>query len=142
MFLVEILALCGIAQVLMTSFLFAPLRANMPTKALKYAVTKPQCTGFLVGFIAYATVALCGFTPGTDHSFPMAAAVASVTNVYAQWTLAFVLGGLIAIGSVLLNHFMELIYFAKTWLVLDIAVRQDRRRFAQKVFEDDDQDDA
>jgi len=142
MFLVEILALCGITQVLMTSFLFAPLRANIPTKALKYVLTKPQCTGFLVGFITYAIVALCDFTPGTVYAFPMAAAVASLTNVYAQWALAFVLGGLIGVSSALLNHLMELIYFAKTWLVLDISVRQDRRRFARKVFEDDAQDDA
>jgi len=142
MFVVEILALCGIAQVLMTSVLFAPLRAHIPPKVLEYVVTSPHCIGFFVGFLTYATVALCGFTPGTAYSFPMAAAVVSVTNVYAQWALAFVLGGLIGVGSVLLNHFIELVYYAKAWLMLDIAARQDRRRFARKVFEADEQDDA
>ena len=67
MFCIEILALCGITQ-MMTSFLFKPLRTSMPMKLWRHTVSSPLCMGFWVGFIAYAGVALCPPDNGTGKT--------------------------------------------------------------------------
>ena len=132
MFCIEIMALCGITQMIMNSYLFKPL--NMPTKWLRHTVSSPLCMGFWVGFIVYATVALC--PPDIEYSFPLAAVVATNTHVYVQWTLAFLLGGLIGLCVVLCNRIIELLYHASVLLVVEVTTRHERRIIARKVFEE------
>ena len=118
----------------MTSFLFKPLRASMPTKWLRHTVSSPLGMGFWVGFIAYAGVALC--PPDIEHSFPLAAAVATNTHIYVQWTLAFFLGGLVGLCVVLFNRIIELLYNASVLLAVEVTTRHERRIIARKVFEE------
>ena len=134
MFCVEILALCGITQMMMTSYLFKPLRTNMPTKWWKHTVSSPLCMGFWVGFIVYGVVALCQLD--IEHSFPLAAAVATNTHVYVQWTLAFLLGGLVDLCVVLFNRIIELLYHASVLLAVEVSIRHERRILARKGFEE------
>ena len=134
MFCVEILALCGVTQMVMTSYLFKPLRTSMPMKWWRHTVSSPLCMGFWVGFIAYGTVAL--YSPDIEHSFPLAAAVAMTTNVYVQWTLAFLLGGLVGLCVVLFNRIIELLYNASVLLAVEVNIRHERRILARKVFEE------
>ena len=84
MFCIEILALCGITQIMMTSYLFKSLRTNMPTKRLRHTVSSPLGMGFWVGFVAYAGVALC--PPYIEHSFPLAAEQAEIDKFCAKYT--------------------------------------------------------
>ena len=134
MFCVEIMALCGITQIMMTSFLFKPLRTSMPMKWWRHTVSSPLCMGFWVGFIAYAAVVLC--PSDIEHSFPLVAAVAMNTNVYVQWALAFLLGGLIGLCVVLFNRIIELLYHASLLLAVEVNTRHERRMLARKVFEE------
>ena len=71
----------------------------------RYPISSPLCMGFWVGFFVYGTVALC--PPDIEHSFPLAAAVATSTHVYIQWTLAFFLGGLVGLCVVLAAQIFE-----------------------------------
>ena len=134
MFCIEILALCGVTQMIMTSFLFKPLRVSMPMKWWRHTVSSPLCMGFWVGFIAYAAVALC--SPGIEHSFPLAVAVATNPHVYVQWTLAVLLGGLVGLCVVLFNRIIELLYHASVLLAVEVNIRHERRILARKVFEE------
>jgi len=90
--------------------------------------------GFWVGFIAYAAVVLC--PSDIEHSFPLVAAVAMNTNVYVQWALAFLLGGLIGLCVVLFNRIIELLYHASLLLAVEVNTRHERRMLARKVFEE------
>ena len=119
MFLVEILALCGIAHLIMDSCLFESLYKRMSLKWFKDLASSPQCLGFWVGFIAYAVVALSAAVPWIEISLPMVALVATCGNIYIQWTLVFLLGGLMSFCVLLSRRVIELIYNAN----ILIAVR-------------------
>ena len=90
--------------------------------------------GFWVGFIVYGTVAFC--PPDIEHSFPLAAAVATNPHVYVQWTLAVLLGGLVGLCVVLFNRIIELLYHASVLLAVEVNIRHERRILARKVFEE------
>jgi hypothetical protein len=89
--------------------------------------------GFLVGFHIYAAVALCATSdPGVKFMFPLAETLAD-THGCVQWVLVVLLGGLISISVILVNHMIELIHFSKTWFVFEI----ERHQIAVKLFERD-----
>ena len=118
---IEVLALCGITQIITASYLFAPVRANVPTKHLKYLMSCAQCMGFWVGSIFYATVALSTeLLPSVAYVFPLAEAVAMNANVYVQWAMVLLFGALISISTVLVNHVIEVLHFGKMWFVTEI----------------------
>jgi len=130
MWFVEILALCGITQIITTSRLFAPLRNHIPTTQLKYMISCPQDMGFSVGFAAYAAVALsAALSPEISFAFPLAASVAATANVYAQWGLVLLLGGLISICAVLVNHIIELLFYMKMWFIMTMNNNKIQRLF-------------
>ena len=132
MVLIEILALCGIAQIITASYLLAPLRATVPTAHLKYLVSCAQCTGFWVGFIVYAAVACCAIVaPETNFGFPLAEAVAGMHGCI-RWGLVFLLGGLISICVILVNHVIETMHFCKMWFVFEIEEHQIARKLLEK----------
>ena len=134
MFAVEILALCGITQMITSSYFCAPLRAHIPTKCLRFIIRNPLCMGFCMGNFAYATVALCASQMPTD-SLPVATLVAS-TNGNAQWALVLLFGGLIGLCAVLVNQAIELMYYARVWLVQEIEARREKRILARRLFDD------
>ena len=123
MFIVEILALCGVTQIITTSYLFASVRRYVPTDHLKYMLSCSQCMGFWIGFGAYVAVALYSLCcPDTDFIFPIAHAVA-VTGFWIQCAFVVLLGGLISLCSILVNHVIEFLHFCKMWYVT--AIEQD-----------------
>ena len=134
MFVVEILALCGITQMITSSYFCAPVRAHIPTRCLRFIIRNPLCMGFCLGSFAYATVALCASQVPTD-SLPMATLVASAHG-NAQGALVLLFGGLIGLCTVLVNQAIELTYYARVWLVQEIETRREKRLLARKIFED------
>ena len=121
MFIIEILALCGVVQIITSSHLFAPARDKMPTASLKYMVTCSQCIGFWVGFCAYSIVVLCSaFGLMTDFVFPIATGLASVSNLFVQLLFLILLGGLTSVSAILTNHTIEWLHFAKLWYVVEV----------------------
>ena len=134
MYCIEIMALCGITQIIMTTFLSHPLRENNSTKRPRHTTSRPLCTGFWVGFIIYIAVAIC--PPDINLPFPLAAAVATNSHVFVQWTLAFFLGGLIGLCVVLSTRFVELLYNVSVLLAVEITTRHERRIISRKVFEE------
>ena len=120
MILVEVLALCGIVQIITTSYLLAPLRASLPTEHLKHLVSCTQCMGFWVGFIVYAVVAICSvFAPISSFSLPIADMVAS-SDVYVKPVLVLLFGGLVSVCSLFANHVIEFSHFCKLWYVGEV----------------------
>ena len=134
MYCIEIMALCGITQIIMTTFLSHPLRENNSTKRSRHTTSSPLCTGFWVGFIIYVAVALC--PSDIELPFPLATAVATNSHVFVQWTLAFFLGGLIGLCVMLFTRIVELLYNVNVLLAVEITTRHERRIIARKVFEE------
>ena len=136
MIVVEILALCGITHVIMVSYHCSSVRAFIPTKSLRRMMKSSPCIGFWVGILAYAAVALCAhFTHEVACPLPIAALVATAQG-FTQWALVLLLGGLIGFCAVLANHLIELMLYARIWLINEIETRYERRILARKVFED------
>ena len=134
MFVVEILALCGITQMITTSYLCASLRANTPTKCLRFIIMNPLCMGFFVGIFTYTAIML--YVPqGTTCPLPIATLVAT-TKGDSQWALVLLCGGLMGLCAMLVNQFIELMHYAKVWLVQEIETRREKRILVRKIFDD------
>ena len=124
MFIIEILALCGVVQIITSSQLFASIRNKIPTASLKYMVTCSQCIGFWVGFCAYTVVVLCSaFGQVTDFIFPIATNLAAISNLMLQLLFLVLLGGLISVSAILTNHVIEWFHFSKLWFVVEVERR-------------------
>jgi len=77
--------------------------------------------GFWVGFVSYAAVTLYSqHSPGIEYVLPLAAMVATSSDLYVQWIFVFLFGSLISISVVLVNHVIEVLHFSKMWCVTEI----------------------
>jgi hypothetical protein len=125
---IEILALCGIAQMLTDSWLGMLLRALIPTKFHRYTIADIQVIGFWLGLTAYTAVALCAGVPETAFPFPPAEIVAETSDC-VQWIWVLSLAGLISISTILVDQFVDWLYHCKKWFRSDL----DNHRLAEKI---------
>ena len=134
-----LLGLTGFTLIIVRGSVFHGLREWLSAKRpqdIGYLFTCSQCMGFWVGILAYAAVALCAhFTHEVACPLPIAALVATAQG-FTQWALVLLLGGLIGLCAVLANHLIELMLYARIWLINEIETRYERRILARKVFED------
>ena len=129
MMLIEILMLCGTAQMVVISHSFAPLRAIVSAKFGKCMIVNAQCAGFWAGIITYSTVACCAIVaPETNFGFPLAEIVAGMHGCI-RWGLVFLLGGLISLCIILVNQVVEILGDYQCWLVCEI----ERHRIAKQL---------
>ncbi len=106
--------LVGIVYIITRSRLTQKLRVRFPSERLRYMLNCAQCTGFWVGFLFYLTT-----TPEWSNIVfhPSTAQTQIATLSFASIIAPFVYGGLISLLSSLTVNLLELIAFAKDWLV-------------------------
>ncbi len=116
--MITILGLIGIVYIITRSRLTQTLRAQFPNDLLRYMLNCAQCTGFWIGFLFCSTT-------NPELASTLYASVADPT-VFKTLTFSslfspFIYGGLISLLSSLTVNLLELIAFAKDWLVTHIG---------------------
>ncbi len=109
-----IFGLVGIVYIITRSRLTQTIRAEFPNERLRYMLSCAQCTGFWVGFLFYlVTMPELSNVLHQSYSPPILLKTLTVTNIIAP----FLYGGLISLLSSLTVNLLELIAFAKDWLI-------------------------